>query len=1152
LPARVTRLRLVGFKSFAEPAVIDILPGLTGIVGPNGCGKSNVVDALRFVMGETSARSIRGGEMEDVIFAGTAARPARNLAEVALTLEAGEEPLPTPFHAVSEIVISRGVERGRGSAFRINGEVVRARDVQTLLADLASGARSSALVSQGRVTALISARPEERRALLEEAAGITGLHARRHEAELKLQAAEANLARAEEIKAGLEEQLANLRRQARQASRYRNLGGAIQTAEGELLAIERAQALADRAAAAAELDAARASLAQATEEAVAASARAAETAARLPGLRDAEAEARTALERTRLSREQIESEVARARESLTASEMRLAEIERDLGHSAALAADADAALARLQAENEEIAMAAAAAPEREAAVAAAFAAAAAEAAEAEAASDQAAEAAASLAARVTAFDREHNRTRQRLDRLGEERARLARERERLLATRPDPAILAELASAEEAAEAKAAETRAAREQLEMERQAAAAEHERARAALAAAEGERTRLAAEAEALAAVLAVGITTPIETLADKLTVPSGLEAALAAALGETLEAEFGRWRALPPLAEIPPLPEGAMPLASLLSAPPMLARTLAFIGLVAAPEDAAGLQERLAPGQSLISREGGLWRWDGYSVPPGTKSAAAVRLAERNRLAAVRGSLASAETVARAARAECDRAAAGERAALAAAAEAESARREAERRLQELRSKGEALRREAGAAAARLDTLDEQATRIAAEHTELESGLERLEAERAALPDPGEARERLETARRHLAGARAREAAARAEQAAISERASALAARREAILVEQTGWTERRSAAAARARDLTERRAQAEAEHAALAALPDRLAARERTAISALEAAELAHRAAASALVAAEDEAATEDRAARAAERKVASAREQCVRDEALLAQKEAALEAVDARIRERLGASATLPELGERANRPEAEEAARRRLERLLREREAMGPVNLRAEIEAAEVEERIGGIVRESEELASAIAKLRGSVGHINREGRARLSAMFTEVDRHFQALFARMFGGGRAHLALVGSEDPLAAGLEIYAQPPGKKLAQLSLLSGGEQALIALSLIFAVFRCNPAPIAVLDEVDAPLDDVNVGRFCRLVEDVVRECGTRIMIATHHPLTMARMDRLYGVTMQERGISRLISVDLAAAREMADPPRLAAE
>jgi len=1152
LPARVTRLRLVGFKSFAEPVVIEVLPGLTGIVGPNGCGKSNVVDALRFVMGETSARSIRGGEMEDVIFAGTAARPARNLAEVALTLEAGEEPLPVPFHAASEIVISRGVERGRGSAFRVNGEEVRARDVQTLLADLASGARSSALVSQGRVTALISARPEDRRALLEEAAGITGLHARRHEAELKLQAAEANLARAEELKAGFEDQLANLKRQARQASRYRNLGGAIRAAEAELLAIERARALAVRAAAVAGLGAARASLAEATEEATTASARATETASRLPDARDAAVAARTALERARLSREQMEAEVARARASLAASESRLAEIERDLGHSAALAGDADAAIARLAAENDEIANAAAALPEREAATAAGLAAAAAKAAAAEAAADQAADEAASLAARTTAFDTEHNRTRQRLDRLGEDQARLERERERLLSTRPDPAHLADIAAAEEATEITVAETRAARERLEAERQAAAAAHERSRSAFAQAEGERTRLAAEAEALAAVLAAGTTTGVDTLAEKLMVPSGLEAAVAAAFGEALEAESARWRELPPLAEAPPLPESIVPLASLLPAPPTLARALALIGLATAPEEGARLQEHLAPGQTLVSREGGVWRWDGYSVPPGTKSAAAVRLAERNRLATVREQLANAETATQAARAERDALAAAERASLAAATEGESARREAERRLQELRNGGEALRREAGTAAARLDTVGEQMGRIKAERSELEYGLVRLEAERAALPDSAMTRQRLETARRHLGDARAREVTARAEQAAIAERASVLATRREAIRVEQIGWSERRSAAAARAHDLTERRAQAEAEHAALAGLPDALAAKEGTAISALETTESVHRAAASALVAIEGEAAAKDRAARGAERKVAEAREQLVRGEALLSQGDAALEAVDLRIRDRLGADASLPDLGERGDRPDAEEAARRRLDRLLREREAMGPVNLRAEIEAAEIEERIGGIVRESEELATAIAKLRGSVGHINREGRSRLSAIFTEVDRHFQALFSRMFGGGRAHLALVGSDDPLAAGLEIYAQPPGKKLAQLSLLSGGEQALIALSLIFAVFRCNPAPIAVLDEVDAPLDDVNVGRFCRLVEDVVQECGTRIMIATHHPLTMARMDRLYGVTMQERGISRLISVDLAAAREMADPSRMAAE
>ena len=233
-------------------------------------------------------------------------------------------------------------------------------------------------------------------------------------------------------------------------------------------------------------------------------------------------------------------------------------------------------------------------------------------------------------------------------------------------------------------------------------------------------------------------------------------------------------------------------------------------------------------------------------------------------------------------------------------------------------------------------------------------------------------------------------------------------------------------------------------------------------------------------------------------------------------------------------------------------PEVEEKARRRLERLLKEREEMGPVNLRADVEAEEVEKQIAGITAEREELTTAIAKLRGSIGHLNREGRERLGAVFEQIDRNFQALFTRMFGGGRAHLALVGSDDPLEAGLEIYAQPPGKKLATLSLLSGGEQALTALSLIFAVFRCNPAPVCVLDEVDAPLDDANVERFCTLLDDMVRETETRFLVVTHHPLTMARMDRLYGVTMQERGVSRLLSVDLQRAAEMAEPPRLAAE
>jgi chromosome segregation protein len=280
-------------------------------------------------------------------------------------------------------------------------------------------------------------------------------------------------------------------------------------------------------------------------------------------------------------------------------------------------------------------------------------------------------------------------------------------------------------------------------------------------------------------------------------------------------------------------------------------------------------------------------------------------------------------------------------------------------------------------------------------------------------------------------------------------------------------------------------------------------------------------------------------------------LAAHREAAVRAQGLAEQATQACTSVAERIEERLGVDAALPDPPAELT-VEVETKARGRFDRLVKERDEMGPVNLRAETEAEAIEQQIGTIDRERDDLATAIARLRGSIGSLNREGRERLTQVFQAVDRHFQQLFTRMFGGGRAHLALVGSDDPLQAGLEIYAQPPGKKLAALSLLSGGEQALTALSLIFAVFRCNPAPICVLDEVDAPLDDANVERFCLLLEDIERETKTRFLVVTHHPMTMARMNRLYGVTMQERGVSRLLSVDLARATAMVDQRQLPLE
>ncbi len=1152
MPIAFSRLRIAGFKSFAEPQTVEIMPGLTGVVGPNGCGKSNVVEALRWAMGETNARSLRGGEMDDVIFAGTAGRPSRNLAEVVLTLEEAVGAAPPPFHEAPELQISRKIERGAGSAFRVNGREVRARDVQTLFADLASGARSSAMVSQGRVGTIINARPDERRAVLEEAAGITGLHARRHEAELKLRAAEANLARAEDLRAQLDGQLAGLQKQVRQANRWRTLSTTVKEAEAELLALAKARVETARAAAAASLVMAKAAVTT-TAEAVAAATRQAATAAEaVPPLRTVAEEARTALERHRIVREQVAAETARARDALAAATARHAQVSRDLEHAERVKADSDAATARLTAEDATLRAADAGSAERIAAAEAARAAARDAVRETETAANAATERAAQLTATGQALAQALAQAEARARRLSGQIAQLRGERERAASAQLDPARVADAAALTVRSEADAKRAREELDNAERARAAAADAASQARQRDGTAAASLAKLSAETTALAEVLGVKDGERWPPMVDGLTVPSGLEAALGAVLGEELggsadPAAARHWRDLPAL---PASPLPATPLSGLVTGPSALTRALSGIGLV--EDDAAGNagQPHLAAGQTLVSRTGAVWRWDGYTIRSGTPTAAAVRLQQRNRLNGLRARLVEAKAAAAEASAARQQADLADKAAAAADATARLARRDADGRWERARTDSARLAAQADAARAKLAAVDEQMNRLAPEAAEAEAALATVQAERATLPDLTVLRQTVERARAALAAARASDTAAEATVRDRTRDAATRAARLKAIAAEASDWGLRAAGAESRVVDLRARAVEAGAEKTALQDGPAAVASRAEAATDALQAAEATHRRAAAALQAAT---ATDSQSAalmRTAEAALATAREDLVRGEAAAAQADHAWGTVAERILERLGANPTLPPPPADLS-PDAEERARRRLDRLTREREDMGPVNLRAAIEAEEMEGRIAGIAGEKEELATAIAKLRGSIGHINREGRERLGQVFAEVDRHFQALFARMFGGGRAHLAMVGSDDPLQAGLEIYAQPPGKKLATLSLLSGGEQALTALSLIFAVFRCNPAPVCVLDEVDAPLDDANVERFCSLLGEMVKETGTRFLVVTHHHLTMARMDRLYGVTMQERGVSRLLSVDLARAAEMVEQ-RVAAE
>ncbi len=1150
------RLRIAGFKSFADPVSVDIHPGLTGIVGPNGCGKSNVVEALRWAMGEQSTRSLRAGEMDDVIFAGTAGRPSRNLAEVTVTLDEAMGAAPPPFHEQSELEIVRRIERGSGSIYRVNGKEVRARDVQTLFADLATGAHASGMVSQGRVGALVTAKPEDRRTVLEEAAGITGLHARRHEAELKLRAAEANLARAEDLCGQLEVQLGALKRQSRQASRYRNISGAIRQAEAELLAIQRASTEAARTEAQALLHAARMAVAAATEAATQASAYATDATAGLPPLRVAESDARTALERHRVAQEQIAGEDERARAALADATRRLAQIGEDLSHAEQLRRDSEEAETGLAAEDAALAQADA----DHAARAEAAASAVAEAAEAvrlaEAEANAATESAAEANARVQTVARQIAEAEQRWRRLEDQFARVHAERETIASRAVEPAALEAAAAEQAAAGAAFAEARTAVEAAEAARAATGPALTAARERRTATDTVRAKLAAEARALAEVLAVKDGERWPPMVDALVVPDGLETALGAALGEELTSAADRdaarhWRELPPVDPVPALPDGAAPRAGIVQGPAARARALSQIGLVDDDEAGESRQALLAPGQVLVTRAGAVWRWDGYTIHAGTPTAAAVRLQQRNRLMALRRELLAAEQDAEAARVACDAAAEADSAATTAEQQARAVRGATERRLEQARSSHQHLSTKAAEISARLAAIDTQMEHVTAERTVAGTALAQAREVQTALPDLAVLRSAVEQARAVLSGSRSAEASARADRETLNREHAARMARRAAIATERETWGQRAADANRRHDDLVARREAAEAEFAALREVPGQIAARRAEALDALEAAEATHRTAADQLTAATTIAAEADRAARAAEATLAASREDAVRAEGAASQADIAWTAMAERIVERLGENPAMPDPPAELT-PEVEEKARRRLERLLKEREEMGPVNLRADVEADEVEKQIATIAAERDEITTAIAKLRGSIGHLNREGRERLASVFERIDNNFQSLFSRMFNGGRAHLALVGSDDPLEAGLEIYAQPPGKKLATLSLLSGGEQALTALSLIFAVFKCNPAPVCVLDEVDAPLDDANVDRFCTLLEDMVRDTGTRFLVVTHHPLTMARMDRLYGVTMQERGVSRLLSVDLQRAAEMAEPPRLAAE
>ncbi len=1162
---RLTSIRLSGFKSFVDPVTVPFDGNMTAIVGPNGCGKSNIIDAVRWVMGESSAKTLRGESMTDVIFNGSTARKPVGQAAIELRFDNSDGTMGGPYAQYAEIAVKRQVTRDGQSSYFFNGQKCRRRDIADLFLGTGLGPRSYAIIGQGMISRLIEARPEELRATLEEAAGISKYKERRRETENRMRRTRENLERLEDIRDELDKQLERLRRQAEAARRYQALKAEEHRLKGEL-ALLRGRALRAR---------------QGEEER---RVRELETAVEreVLGLRQCE----TRLEQARADHDglgetleacqarffETTGAIARLEQSLEHARSREGQLARDLEsarhelteldrlgeHDRERLLRLDERLETLRPDQEEVAEQLA---ELEAMLE-----------EAEPAAEEAEHAFERFSEHWREASREAERSQDRLRELENRLGRLEADAQRRRQQQQELPDLAELTARRDELKERLAELGLAQEEVEARREELQAVREAAREAAAEQErereserGRRSELQGELASLEALIQAALGDPdgalsehlaghalgeLPRLGEALEVDTGWEACVSWVLAPWLKARLAAPEAFREASAEPPAELGVLdPGVEIEFAPDSLAARvrgaaaaaawLAAIRCVQSDAQAWAERDGLGVGESLITPQG-LWLGRDWVRHRGQGAGPDALLVSRRRLEEARTELGEIEarlsmrdlTI----DAERERAEQAER-------DLEAIRQE-ERRLageqqqlavQEggLASRLEHLQGRAGELAEELAGLDEtrEETRLA-----IEEARERWQQAMASLEEGAEQRERLERTR---SDARERLAGLRGRQRPLQEQAQQLALDHQRLATERAGLAEQQGRSGdSRARLLARCEELAEA----LEALrePDEEQ-RER-----LD--DLLHRREG-------DEQALNEARARAAELV------ERLRDDELARQgHERSLEGIRERLQEaRLQVQALalkaetqdeqLAELGHQVSLLEAEldpgateSAWQVRLEEVGERVRRLGAINLAAIEEYDQQAERRDYLEAQQAELNEALETLERAIRRIDQETRSRFRDTFERVNQGLQALFPRVFGGGTAWLTLTG-EDLLDTGVAIMARPPGKKNSTIHLLSGGEKALTALSLVFAIFQLNPAPFCMLDEVDAPLDDANVGRYARLVKDM--SDTVQFIYITHNKIAMEAAERLMGVTMQEPGVSRLVAVGVEEAAALAE-------
>ena len=1136
-------VRISGFKSFLEPTEILINDGLTGVVGPNGCGKSNIVEAVKWVMGENSARQMRGDEMDDIIFAGTSERPARNFAEVSIKLDNSERKAPANFNHLEEIEISRKIEREKGSIYRVNSKQVRARDIQLIFADNGTGARSSGIVSQGRIAQIIDATSEDRRIILEEAANIKGLHNRRHEAELKLNGANENLNRLMDIEQTYQDQLIELEKQGRKAARYRSVGDRLRKAEATLFLTLLNTAENEFNDFKKHLDIAKENVNKGQINVSKHTEAKQEILDELPEFKKLETKKITVLQSLNITKIRLEEEKSSAKTTLNNTLNQISQIETDIQREVEIKQDAKKTLLSLFTEEEKLKSESTNFLTKKTDALKLV-------KDLKAKTEEANTKLSTITSEIYSIKSDKSDLEKRIsvltDKIKNSEFQISE-----FNSKEDEQVLKknnqQLSKLEQILKNKNQNLVSYKQELiKLEEKEVKLSDQKSNT-----DQNFNVINAELNSLSSILGDD-TLNKNSLEKSINNIGNLEKAIGSVLGETLLAPIHSdqnhflkntyWRNDLKTKFSSELPKGAIPIISEIKKNSILDIALIGVGIVKDEETAYDLQKDLSFGQALTTSKGGLWRWDGFVQPQGVQNSYSERLQQIAKLRLLQNKLPAVKKEQKIIESKID--------------ENQLGISKCKRDIIELESQISEIIKNSNTLELTNSKLDAKLLSskvLLKEHLDITKisqkelvGLKNQLNNSINLPsllaDELKIRNIADQCRNELADAMASE-----QQ--IKTHESFQARNLMQINNQSENWKKRENEASMRLMSLQDRLKKLKDDQKRLTSLPDDFEKREEDLNKQIDKAVQDKNIASDKLVHTETNLHNIEKLEREAEQKVSSFREEMIKIEASLNLARTKIQNIEARVFEklRINTDKLLEIVGfnEKNNLNVSIELLERTVQRLINERESLGAVNLRAEEEMKEMKEKIETMSSERIDLELAIEKLRTGIFELNKEGRQRLKDSFNDVNKNFKDLFQKLFGGGDAELKLVGSEDPLKAGLEVLASPPGKKMQLLSLLSGGEQALTAISLIFSVFLCNPAPICILDEVDAPLDDTNVGRFCDLLNKIVAETNTYFMVVTHHRLTMAKMDRLFGVTMEQKGISRLVSVNLEEANRIRD-------